>query len=263
MMNTSTINKIKLLAILAITSNTARGTKPLISQNENPLIVLKSSEIWSEGIPLKLHLGCGEQHFKGYVNIDFPPSEHTVQANSVADVFADLNTLSFPQFSIDEVRSHHVLEHFDRSTALALLCKWHHWLKVGGTILVETPDFDQCIKMLNSSSYTYEQKQVTLRHVFGSHEAKWAIHCDGWYEEKFRRIFSAIGFTNISFEFIHWPGGLIPSIAIRAVKKDHLDKNILQKKAYQLLRSHMVCPAPSEEKMWRVWCASFDKIFNS
>lgn len=30
-----------------------------------------------------------------------------------------------------------------------------------------------------------------LRHVFGSHEAYWAIHKDGWYNEKFSTVLGA------------------------------------------------------------------------
>ncbi|MFO7733951.1 MAG: methyltransferase domain-containing protein, partial [Candidatus Aminicenantes bacterium] len=101
--------------------------------------------------PLRLHLGCGEVFLRNYVNIDFPPSSHTVQHKAVADVFADLKDLSFPAFSVDEVRLHHVFEHFDRPTSLALLCTWQQWLKIGGVLIIETPDFEAAVKrMLHS-----------------------------------------------------------------------------------------------------------------
>jgi predicted SAM-dependent methyltransferase len=65
----------------------------------------------------KLHLGCGQRHLEGYINIDFPASEHSVQDKSVADIQADITQLSYPASSIDEVRLHHVFEHFPRPVA--------------------------------------------------------------------------------------------------------------------------------------------------
>jgi predicted SAM-dependent methyltransferase len=70
--------------------------------------------------PIKLHLGCQEKYLEGYVNIDLPQSEHTVRKAKV-DVYADVRTLSYPVGSVDEVRSHHLLEHFSRQEALLLL----------------------------------------------------------------------------------------------------------------------------------------------
>lgn len=99
--------------------------------NDSPLEELRASGLWKEGQPLRLHLGCGEQRLEGYVNIDYPPSEHTVQTKTGADIFADITTLNFPTHSVDEIRLHHVFEHFDRATALALLIKWHSCLKIG------------------------------------------------------------------------------------------------------------------------------------
>jgi len=113
------------------------------------------------------------------------PSEHTVQTVVGADIFADISILNFPSCSVDEIRSHHVFEHFNRSVALALLCKWHQWLKIGGTLIVETPDFEASINSLVSSRYNYHQKQVIIRHIFGSHENYWAIHCDGGTKKSF------------------------------------------------------------------------------
>jgi hypothetical protein len=43
---------------------------------------------------LKLHLGCGERYLEGYVNIDYPASEHTVMSVK-PDRFADIHTLVF------------------------------------------------------------------------------------------------------------------------------------------------------------------------
>lgn len=143
---------------------------------------------------MKLHLGCGEQYLKGYVNIDFPVSEHSVMKPK-ADVFADIRTLQYPAGSIEEIRSHHVFEHFSRAETLKLLKQWHGWLAVGGTLVIETPDFEGSIrKFLHADIRTQSQLG---RHIFGSQEAKWAYHLDGWYGKKFRFVLDRFGFKNI------------------------------------------------------------------
>jgi len=143
--------------------------------------------------PVKLHLGCGETYLEGYVNIDFPKEEHTI-ATAKADRYVDLRTLRYPKESIEEIRNHHVLEHFDRVQALVLLMRWHEWLVPGGTLVVETPDFEGCAEDFIASK-DLREKSVLLRHVFGSHEAQWALHYDGWFEEKYRFVLEKLGFT--------------------------------------------------------------------
>ena len=45
--------------------------------------------IFEQNQTIRLHLGCGENHLDGYVNIDFPQSSHSVQENSGADYFVN------------------------------------------------------------------------------------------------------------------------------------------------------------------------------
>src|SRR4051812_1479624 len=124
--------------------------------------------------PLRLHLGCGERHLDGYVNIDYPPSEHTVQTATAADELADITRLEYPAGSVAEIRLHHVFEHFDRPTALRLLADWRGWLAPGGELTIETPDFERCARAFARRTTTEKRREVLLRHMFGSHEAAWA-----------------------------------------------------------------------------------------
>src|SRR3989304_4340451 len=172
--------------------------------DSNTLDQLRKAGVWNDGQPLRLHLGCGERYLNGYVNIDYPPAKHTVQKKTVADLFADVITLNLPDNSVDEIRLHHVFEHFDRPIAIALLCRWHLWLKIGGIVHIETPDFEASMTLMSSSQHSYTQKPSVMRHLFGSHEADWAIHKDGWYREKYEHVLSKLGFDEIHFEFSHW-----------------------------------------------------------
>lgn len=141
---------------------------------------------------LKLHLGCGQRYLKGYINIDFPSSEHTIVVPR-ADIYKDIRNLEYPENSIDEIRSHHLFEHFSRQEALKLLNQWRYWLKPQGLLVIETPDFEECIKRFVSTD-DLEEKFKLARHIFGSHEANWALHKDFWDKLKFQFIFDKLGF---------------------------------------------------------------------
>ena len=164
----------------------------------------------------KIHLGCGERILDGYWNVDFPPESHTLQRSSGADFYADIRALDFPDQSFAEVRLHHVFEHFDRPTALVLLARWHGWLSPGGRLVVETPDFDESARTILDPSLPWEAKAVAMRHLFGSHEASWAYHLDGWNEGRFRRTLERLGYADISAERTRYKG--IANLVVRAAR---------------------------------------------
>ena len=101
--------------------------------DEKPLVRQSSPQV-------KLHLGCGANYLEGYVNVDLPQEGQTVM-NAKADIYQDIRTLQYQENSVDEIRNHHLLEHFTRQEALKLLLQWRNWLKPGGVLFVETTDF--------------------------------------------------------------------------------------------------------------------------
>lgn len=226
-------------------------TVPRLDSTVDSLANLERTGAWRASQGLRLHLGCGEQHFAGYINIDHPPSEHSVQQPR-ADVYADLLTLSFQPDTVDEIRSHHVFEHFDRQTALGLLIRWHEWLKLGGVLHLETPDMLGTSKTLVSDA-PYHIKQAVLRHAFGSHEAKWAYHLDGWYPEKFQHVLSQLGF---SVECRSWQWDREPylsNVEAIATKTTAMSRQELIAAAETILRDSMVADVQSERDMLGVW----------
>jgi len=163
---------------------------------------IKEKKLWPEGKPLRLHLGCGEQHFNGYINVDYPPSEHEIM-NVKADVFADITKLYLPDNSVDEIRLHHVFEHFSRVGALALLIRWHQWLKVGGELYIETPDFEGSAKTFLSAT-KWKVKTGVIRHLAGDQVSSWGYHIDHWFPERFEQTFEKLGFINIKTKSESW-----------------------------------------------------------
>lgn len=200
---------------------------------------------------LRLHLGCGEQYLDGYLNIDYPPDAHTVQQRTVADKYADIRTLTYASCSVAEVRLHHVFEHFDRITALRLLLTWYDWLGEGGVVTIETPDFTRSIREIQRTRNVRVHGKL-LRHLFGTHEAAWAVHADGWYREKFELTLGKLGFSRLVFTTEEWHGTY--NITVRAAKYPPYQTRASQLAACrELLRLHLVDETPAELRLLETW----------
>lgn len=204
---------------------------------------------------MKLHLGCGQKYLSGYVNIDYPPNEHTVQNTSVADEFHDIRQLTYKPETIDEVRLHHVFEHFERFNACAYLASWNSWLKIGGKVHIEVPDFETTIKknfnFFNKGRYL----GIGLRHIFGSQEASWAVHYEGYSEAKLREIVSSFGFDPI--QIIKTKYKRTFNIEVLAQKYKSISKEEALNAASKYLTSYLVDESDTEKRMLEVWLQKF------
>jgi predicted SAM-dependent methyltransferase len=88
----------------------------------------------------QLHLGCGPNHFAGWVNIDIDPSVHP-------DVRLDLRLgLPVPASIATLIYSEHVLEHFSLVQGTRLLADCYRALAPGGTLRVAMPDLSALVE---------------------------------------------------------------------------------------------------------------------
>lgn len=227
------------------------SSKPAGSPDGELLSRIRRAGLWSPEKPLRLHLGCGQWRFDGYVNIDFPPSEHTTIPKLGADLHADITTLRFPDGTVDEIRLHHVFEHFNRVTALALLIRWHRWLKIGGVLCIETPDLIGSARTLLSDA-AWKTKMAVVRHLAGDQAAKWAYHVDHWFGERFQRTLSALGFGSVQKEEKSWSQEpYLSNVIVTAHKTEERTVDTQFSAAGQLLAESMV--SPKERPTWEIW----------
>ncbi|UZP66893.1 methyltransferase domain-containing protein [Desulfovibrio mangrovi] len=234
--------------IVALKRSASGG--PAIGVGDDALWALKQAGLHTPGEPLRLHLGCGENHLGGYVNIDYPPAHHAVMRPK-ADIFADIKTLHFPDNSLDEIRLHHVFEHFNRVEALGLLIRWHRWLKVGGRLHIETPDLAGSAQTL-LSAVPFKEKTAAVRHLAGDQTETWAYHIDHWFPERFRVTYSHMGFGDPEIRTQTWqkPPHLANVTAVGTKVADIPTEQLLQA-AEELLWLSTV--APSEIPTYEVW----------
>ncbi len=205
---------------------------------------------------MKLHLGCGQKYINGYVNIDFPSTEHTVQQNSVADEFHNLYDLTYKKGTIKEVRLHHVFEHFERVCACAFLASWNSWLEPNGIVHIEVPDFETSFRKNFSFSNRKKFEGIGLRHIFGSQEATWAVHYEGYSKKRLIKIFNAFGFEVQSVNQYEYKRTFNIEIIGKKMKAITYEDSISAAKLY--LTDYLVDQSESEQIMLKVWLTNFE-----
>lgn len=101
---------------------------------------------------IKLHLGCGPIILPGWVNCDLYDSN--------ADIKCDVKDLSiFDTGTVDVIYASHIIEHFHYYEAFDVLREWYRVLKVGGKLILETPDMlASCQQFVNGN----EQDRINL-----------------------------------------------------------------------------------------------------
>ncbi len=218
---------------------------------KDTLNALISKGLYRSGEPLLLHLGCGETRLDGYVNIDYPQEHHNVM-RSQADFSADLTHLSFNDEVVDEIRLHHVFEHFSRVTALAMLIRWQRWLKVGGKLHIETPDLMGSVQTLSSTTSRHVKMGVA-RHLAGDQSADWGYHVDHWFPERFEHTLRSLGFTDIKVRTWKWEKEpYLANVEATALKAENRILDYQLKIADDLLRESTIDDV--EKPIHQVWC---------
>jgi len=214
------------------------------------LDVLTGAGIWRPGTPLRLHFGCGERALDGYVNVDLPAGPAEL-LETRADVYGDVTAVRFPAGSVDEIRSHHMFEHFPRVDALALLIRWHQWLKLGGRLVIETPDLLGSALTLVSDR-PFRIKMGVVRHLAGDQSAPWAFHVDHWFPERFRVTLGALGFGPVDVQTSAWPHPpYLSNVTAVGIKATTLPESALADRAAILLEDSTV--AASEAPVLESW----------
>lgn len=84
---------------------------------------------------IKLHLGCGTKHIKGFTNIDIRYLPGVDEVNNIRFL------RNYKSNTVDLIYACHVLEHFSRWEYKNALTRWYEILKPGGTLRLAIPNF--------------------------------------------------------------------------------------------------------------------------
>ena len=217
----------------------------------NTVETLISQGLYCTGNPLRLHLGCGDKHLGGYINIDYGEDCHNVIVTA-ADFVIDLKELVFGTEEVDEIRLHHVFEHFDRVEALGMLIRWHQWLKVGGLLRIETPDVEGSAETLTSGD-SLRVKMGVVRHLAGDQTAVWGYHRDQWFGDRYENTLGLLGFRDIELRRSRWAQiPYLSNIEVTAKKAENREVNSQLDISDKILWQSTV--SETEEASHRIWC---------
>jgi hypothetical protein len=97
--------------------------------------------------------------------------------------------------------------------------------------------------------------------MYGSHEAFWAIHCEGWIIERLSMILKSIDFESIEVKKQSWKG--IHNFEIIAKKNDiELSNKELENKVKDFLSDYLVDFTESEMKTLDLWMDLYNEQLN-
>ena len=126
---------------------------------------------------IKLNLGCGDLHIKGYENIDIKDGKSAYPL-SYSDV--------------DEIRVSHLLEHFGHGEIVAVLKNWVDCLKIGGTLKIAVPDFKKI-----AQNYIDGAKQNTVGYIMGGQTDDNDFHKCIFDKSSLTQMLDVVGLTDI------------------------------------------------------------------
>lgn len=203
---------------------------------------------------MRLHLGCGQKYIEGYLNIDYPDSYQSVQKSRRVDEYHDIRQLSYEPGSIEEIRLHHVFEHFPRPVGAALVAGWNTWLQHKGKLRIEVPDFTRTARAALSCFSTQRSKKIALRHLYGSNEAEWAVHYEGYSAWLLKSLVETFGYTVLRLSRNSWRG--TSNVEITAEKDEVLDEQPASARAHVYLEGFLVS-IDDERPLLDVWMQTF------
>lgn len=105
---------------------------------------------------IKLHLGCGNNKIKGWVNID---------KYKKVDIIDDMIILKrFKDKTISEIYTSHAIEHITPEDFIRALKRWYTLLKIGGTLVIRCPNAEYHLnRYLNISDEEKLNDMISLK----------------------------------------------------------------------------------------------------
>lgn len=132
---------------------------------------------------MKLNLGCGKRNMAEFINIDaVKQTEETV--------VGDILDLEYPDNSVEEIFSEHVIEHLDKNEIVKFFSEIYRLLMPGGKIVLISPDMITAVEEYLIGIITID---VLDNRLFALHKHPHDYHKQGIYADKLKRLCTGCG----------------------------------------------------------------------
>lgn len=146
---------------------------------------------------MRLHLGSGDKHWPGWVNVD---------AYGEPDVISDCRKLPFGPDQADEIQSIHFIEHVPRLELENMLMDWHRVMKPGAKLAIEVPCLDKMAALIVAGE---KNLRLTLLGIFGDPRdpKPGMMHAWAYTKAELSAALEQCGFTDIQVKepIFHMP----------------------------------------------------------
>lgn len=148
--------------------------------------------------PLRLHLGCGDDYLKGWLNVDY-------SKNSKADIVMDFKDLKnlFSENSVQEVLMVHSISYLRFWEAIDFFSDIHRILQKNGKLTLEFPDVIKCAKSLLENDGNVKDYLEAIRGFYAfdieqiKKREKFITYAFGWSAWHLKHELEKIGFNQV------------------------------------------------------------------
>ncbi|CAK22517.1 methyltransferase domain-containing protein [Synechococcus sp. CS-197] len=135
----------------------------------------------------KIHLGCGNHHLSGFINVDARQTDAT-------DLVCDMNHLPFQKNSLDVVYMCHSLEHIGLTEVGGFVQKIYTLLAPGGQFYVSVPNFEVLASLYLSNKCPLS---MIVRAIHGGQEYPENTHYMSYDQILLTQILKSAGFAEV------------------------------------------------------------------
>ncbi len=121
---------------------------------------------------------------------------------------------------------------------------------------IEVPDFEETAKAVLSSFASNQAQAVGLRHIFGSQEAYWAYHLEGYTAGRLKNYVERFGFEVKAVRQEKYLDTY--NLEVIAGKKTSATKDEFRRIARSYLEGFLVADVESERTLLEIWMRDFE-----
>lgn len=149
---------------------------------------------------MRINFGSGKALLEGFYNVDAvrhpkAPRDPELIYEMRFDGGKLIEPMPLPDECADELCSFHVLEHFFRYDADAVISEWKRVLKIGGKLILELPNIEAAARNLLAGM----SDQMSMWPLYGdwSHGSPYMMHRHGYTPKTVTALLAFHGFKNI------------------------------------------------------------------